>query len=89
MKSIVGVALAAGLALSVSSIPASAQGFSAFSLIMHSSVVGHCEGRELTQEEANKTALGFGDMWKAMRDCQANKAKREAAQASAAAKKKK
>ena len=45
--------------------------------------------RFATQEEANKTALGFGDMWKAMRDCQANKAKREAAQAAAAAKKKK
>lgn len=88
MKLLVAVATAAGLALSVSGVPAAAQGFSAISLIMHSSVVGHCEGRELTQQEAARTALGFGSMWQAMRDCRENKAKREAAQAAAAAKKK-
>ena len=85
---LVGMALAAGLSLSVSSVPASAQGFSAVSLIMHSSIVGRCEGRELTQQEATRTAIGFSDMWRAMRDCRANMARREAAVAAAAAKKK-
>lgn len=87
MKKFACAALAAGLVSSVAGVPAHAQGFSAFSLIMHSSVVGHCEGRELTKEEAAGTTIGFSSMWKAMRDCQANKAKREAAQT--AAKKKK
>lgn len=93
MKALAGVtltsvALAAGLSLSVSSVPASAQGFSAVSLLMHSSIVSRCEGRELTQAEATKTAIGFSDMWRAMRDCRANMARREAAAATAAVKKK-
>ena len=83
MKKFAYAALAAGFVLSVTGVPAHAQGFSAFSLIMHSSVVGHCEGRELTQQEAAGTTIGFSSMWKAMRDCQANKAKRETAQTAA------
>jgi hypothetical protein len=82
------VALAAGCLLAAEAVPASAQGFSAISLIMHSAVVARCEGRELTQEEANMTALGFSGMWQAMRDCRENMAKREAAAAAAAAKRK-
>ncbi|MCC6948858.1 MAG: hypothetical protein IT539_13910 [Bradyrhizobiaceae bacterium] len=88
MKRFAAIALAGGFVLSAFSSPASAQGVSAVGLIFHSSVVGYCEGRELTQEEAAKTAIGFSDMWKAMRDCQENRAKRQAAQAAQAAKKK-
>ena len=76
---ILGVTLAAGLALAVSSLPASAQGFSAVSLIWHSSVVSYCEDRELTKEEAMGTAVGWSKMWQAMRDCQENRARRAAA----------
>ena len=83
MKKFACVALAAVFVLSITGFPAHAQGFSAFSLIMHSSVVAHCEGRELTQQEAAGTTIGFSSMWKAMRDCQANKAKRETAQTAA------
>lgn len=79
MKKFVCASLAAGFALSMSGVPASAQGVSAFSLIMHSSIVARCENRELTSEEAAGTAIGFSSMWKAMRDCRENMAKREAA----------
>jgi hypothetical protein len=88
MRSSAAIVLAAGLALSASSGSAFAQAGSAIGLIFHSSVVSYCEGRELSQEEAAKTAIGFSDMWKAMRDCQENRAKRQAAQAAAEAKKK-
>jgi len=81
MKKLACAALAAGFVVSASAVPASAQGFSAFSLIWHSSIVGHCEGRELTQQEAAGTAIGWSSMWQAMRDCEANKAKRAAAAA--------
>jgi hypothetical protein len=84
MKKFACAALSAGFILSVSEIPASAQGVSAFSLIMHSAIVSRCEGRELTQQEAAGTAVGFSSMWKAMRDCQENMAKREAAAKKAA-----
>jgi hypothetical protein len=87
MKSVYAAAFAAGVALIASSIPASAQGFSAVTLLMHSSVVSYCEGRELTQQEAQGTAIGWSTMWQSMRDCQANRAKRDAAQAAAAKKK--
>jgi hypothetical protein len=88
MKKVLSVALAAGFVSVAGAVPASAQGFSALSLIVHSAVVARCEGRELTQQEANMTALGFSGMWQAMRDCRENMAKREAAAAAAAAKKK-
>ena len=79
MKNVAVAALAAGVLVSVSAIPASAQGFSAVTLIWHSAIVGHCEGRELSQAEAQGTAIGWSSMWQAMRDCEANKAKRAAA----------
>jgi hypothetical protein len=82
MKKLAGTAFVAGLALMASS-PSFAQGFSAVSVIVHSSVVGYCEGRELTQKEAEGTAIGWSTMWQAMRDCQANRAKRQAAPAAA------
>lgn len=88
MKKFAAIALAGGLFLSTLGTQASAQGFSAVSLIWHSSVVSYCEGRELTQQEAQGTAIGFSSMWKAMRDCQENRAKRQAAQAAQAGKKK-
>jgi hypothetical protein len=78
MKKLVCAALAAGFVVSASSL-ASAQGFSAVSLLWHSSVISHCEGRELTQQEAQGTAIGWSSMWQAMRDCEANRAKRAAA----------
>jgi hypothetical protein len=81
MKRLACAALAAGFVLSFSGVPVSAQGVSAFSLIMHSAVVARCENRELTNEEAAGTAIGFSSMWKAMRDCRENMAKREAAAA--------
>jgi hypothetical protein len=87
MKKLAYAALATGSLLAASGAPASAQGFSAVSLIWHSSVVSYCEGRELTQKEAQGTTIGWSSMWQAMRDCQANRAKREAAQAAAAKKK--
>lgn len=76
MKRIMTGAFLAAMALTVWSGSASAQGVSAFSLIMHSSIVSYCENRELTNEEAAGTAIGFSKMWQAMRDCQANRAKR-------------
>lgn len=91
MKKVAYAALAAGALLTVSAIPASAQGFSAGTLIWHSAIVAHCEGRELSTAEAQGTAIGWSSMWRAMRDCEANKAKRAAAAAkpaAAAAKKK-
>ena len=84
MRLFLMAALTAGIALSAASGTASAQGFSAFSLIWHSSVVSYCEGRELTHEEAAGTAIGFSKMWQAMRDCQANRTKRAAGQPAAA-----
>lgn len=87
MKKSANVALAAGVLVMASGVSASAQGLSAVSLIWHSSVVSYCEGRELTQEEAQGTAIGFSKVWQALRDCQANRAKREAAQAAASKKK--
>jgi hypothetical protein len=78
MKKFALAALAVGVALSASGVPASAQGLSAFSLIMHSSIVARCENRELTSQEAAGTAIGWSSMWKAMRDCRENMAKREA-----------
>jgi hypothetical protein len=92
MKKMACAAVAAGFVVTASAVPASAQGFSAASLIWHSSVVSYCEGRELTQQEAQGTAIGWSSMWQAMRDCDANRAKRAAAEAqksAAAAKKKK
>lgn len=83
MRTIFAAAFAAGLILSASGVPASAQGFSAATLIWHSAIVSHCEGRELTQKEAQGTAVGWSSMWQAMRDCEANKAKRAAGQAAA------
>jgi hypothetical protein len=88
MKKLAYAALAAGVLMSVSAVPASAQGFSAVTLLWHSSVVSHCEGRELTQAEAQGTAIGWSSMWQSIRDCEANKAKRAAAAQAAAAKKK-
>ena len=85
MRNVAYAALAAGVLVSASAVPASAQGFSAVTLIWHSAIVGHCEGRELSQAEAQGTAIGWSSMWQAMRDCEANKAKR-AAGAQAAAK---
>jgi len=81
MKKVAYAALAAGVLMSVSAVPALAQGFSAVTLIWHSSIVGHCEGRELTAAEAQGTVIGWSSMWQAMRDCEANKAKRAAAAA--------
>jgi hypothetical protein len=81
MKAILAAAFSAGLILAASSISASAQGFSAVTLLMHSSVVSYCEGRELSQKEAQGTAIGWSSMWQSMRDCQTNRAKREATQA--------
>jgi len=81
MKNVAGAAVAVGVLLVASAIPASAQGFSAVTLIWHSSIVGHCEGRELTAAEAQGTAIGWSSMWQAIRDCEANKAKRAAAAA--------
>lgn len=81
MKKVAYAALAAGVLMSVSAAPASAQGFSAVTLIWHSAIVGHCEGRELTAAEAQGTAIGWTSMWQAMRDCEANKARRAAAAA--------
>ena len=78
MKKFALAALAAGVVLLASGVPASAQGLSAFSLIMHSSIVARCENRELTSQEAAGTAIGWSSMWKAMRDCRENMAKREA-----------
>ncbi len=89
MRLLLTAAMLAGLGLAVSGGAASAQGFSAISLIWHSSVVGYCEGRELTHEEAARTAIGFSGMWKAMRECRENRAKAAAAQARAAKAKKK
>jgi hypothetical protein len=78
MKKFALAAVAAGIVFSASGVPASAQGLSAFSLIMHSSIVARCENRELTSQEAAGTAIGWSSMWKAMRDCRENMAKREA-----------
>jgi hypothetical protein len=78
MKKFALAALAVGIVVAVSGIPASAQGLSAFSLILHSSIVSRCENRELTSQEAAGTAIGWSSMWKAMRDCRENMAKREA-----------
>jgi hypothetical protein len=78
MKKFVLAAVAAGIVFSASGVTASAQGLSAFSLIMHSSIVARCENRELTSQEAAGTAIGWSSMWKAMRDCRENMAKREA-----------
>jgi hypothetical protein len=78
MKKFALAVLAAGVVSSASGIPATAQGLSAFSLIMHSSIVARCENRELTSQEAAGTAIGWSSMWKAMRDCRENMAKREA-----------
>ncbi len=92
MRNVAYAALAAGVLVSGSAIPALAQGFSAVTLIWHSAIVSHCEGRELTQAEAQGTAIGWSSMWQAMRDCEANRAKRAAAEAqrtASAAKKKK
>lgn len=70
-------AVAAAFALSVSSCPASAQAGSAVSLIVHASIVSKCQNRQLTQEEAQKTAiLPFSSIWKAMKDCQTAGAKK-------------
>jgi hypothetical protein len=88
MKKFATSALAGALALSALSTPAFAQAGSAIGLIFHSSVVSYCEGRELTQDEASKTAIGFSSVWKSMRDCQENRAKRLATEAAQAAKKK-
>jgi hypothetical protein len=88
MKKVLGAAVAAVFVLSISASSASAQGFTAFSLIGHASIVSYCENRELTKEEAAGTAIGFSSVWKAMRDCQANRAKMQAAQAAPSAKKK-
>jgi hypothetical protein len=85
MRNVAYAALAAGVLVSGSAISASAQGFSAATLIWHSAIVSHCEGRELTQAEAQGTAIGWSSMWQAMRDCEANKAKRAAAAQAAAA----
>ena len=85
MRNVAYAALAAGVLVSGSAIPALAQGFSAVTLIWHSAIVGHCEGRELSQAEAQGTAIGWSSMWQAMRDCEANKAKRAAATAKPAA----
>jgi hypothetical protein len=79
MRMIAIAAVAAGFVVAGSSAPASAQGVSAFSLIMHSAIVARCEDRELTAQEAAGTAVGFSSMWKAMRDCRENMAKRQAA----------
>jgi hypothetical protein len=39
-------------------------------LIVHSSIVSKCQNRQLTQEEAQGTALfPFLNIWKAMQDC--------------------
>jgi hypothetical protein len=81
MKKVAYAALAAGMWMSIAAVPAQAQGFSAVTLLWHSSIVSHCEGRELTQAEAQGTAIGWSSMWQAMRDCEANKAKRAAAAA--------
>ena len=85
MRNVAYAALAAGVLVSASAVPAAAQGFSAVTLIWHSAIVGHCEGRELSQAEAQGTAIGWSSMWQAMRDCEANKAKRAAATAKPAA----
>jgi hypothetical protein len=85
MKKLAYAAAAAVAVLSASAIPASAQGFSAVTLMWHSAIVGHCEGRELTMAEAQGTAIGWSTMWQSMRDCEANKAKRAAAPKPAAA----
>jgi hypothetical protein len=87
MNRMAAIALVAGLAVSASSGIAHAQAGSAVGLIFHSSIVSYCEGRELTQEEAQGTAIGLSSVWKAMRDCQENRAKRQAAAAAAAKKK--
>jgi hypothetical protein len=86
MKKLVFAALAAGVLMSVSAVPVQAQGFSAVTLIWHSAIVGHCEGRELSAAEAQGTAIGWSSMWQSMRDCEANKAKRAAGAQAAAAK---
>jgi hypothetical protein len=88
MSRIAAIALVAALAVCAGSGAAFAQAGSAVGLIFHSSIVSYCEGRELTQQEAQGTAIGLSSMWQTMRDCQANRAKREAAAAAAAAKKK-
>ena len=85
MRNVAYAALAAGVLVSGSAIPALAQGFSAVTLIWHSAIVSHCDGPELTQAEAQGTAIGWSSMWQAMRDCEANKAKRAAATAKPAA----
>jgi hypothetical protein len=86
MRHVAYAALTVGVLMSVSAHPVQAQGFSAVTLLWHSSIVSHCEGRELTQAEAQGTAIGWSSMWQAMRDCEANKAKRAAAAQAAAAK---
>lgn len=88
MNKVAAVAFAAGLVLAAGSAPAFAQAGSAVGLIFHASIVSYCEGRELTQDEAQGTAIGLSSVWKTMRDCQANRAKREAAAAAAASRKK-
>jgi hypothetical protein len=69
MKKIVCAVTAATFAISVSSIPAFSQA-AGLGLIVHSSIVSKCQNRQLTQEEAQGTALfPFLNIWKAMQDC--------------------
>jgi hypothetical protein len=76
MKKIACAAVAASFAVSVSSVPAFSQA-AGLGLIIHSSIVSKCQNRQLTQEEAQGTAIfPFLNIWKAMQDCQKPGAKR-------------
>jgi len=76
MKKIACAALAASFAVSVSSVPAFSQA-AGLGLIVHSSIVSKCQNRQLTQDEAQRTALfPFYNIWKAMKDCQTPGAKK-------------
>jgi hypothetical protein len=69
MKRIACAAAAAMFAVSISSVPAFSQA-AGLGLIIHSSIVSKCQNRQLTQEEAQGTALfPFLNIWKAMQEC--------------------
>jgi hypothetical protein len=69
MKKIACAVAAATFAISVSSVPAFSQA-AGLGLIIHSSIVSKCQNRQLTQEEAQGTALfPFLNIWKAMQEC--------------------
>ncbi|HEY7460179.1 MAG TPA: hypothetical protein VH765_15660 [Xanthobacteraceae bacterium] len=74
MKKVACAALAATFAVSLSSAPALSQGLG---LIVHSSIVSKCQNRQLTLEEAQRSAIfPFMNIWKALKDCQTASAKK-------------